>query len=188
MAYRSARVLDGHRGRPGVFATSRRKVAAGVVVATSFALLLTGFDDSPDLSADSAIFEGLDPAVVQEVLDSPVAFGKVQQMEEDTQASMAQGIVRNFVQCRGAYSAYRSWLTTATAPAVPALSDPTAPVEPSNEATERAQVVIAAAIRSGEPAQLRDFLVGEARCGEWIPVVPGEPAGDTIADAVEALG
>lgn len=165
----------------------RRRVAAGAVVA-SFAVLLAGCGGAPDLAADSEVFEGLDRAVVHEVLESPVASGKVEQAAEESRASMAQGIVRNFLQCRGAYAAYRSWVTTGTAPAVPAPSDPVVPLEPSNETTERAQVDIHTAIRSGEPARLRDFLVGEGRCGEWIPVRPGDPAGDTIADAVDALG
>lgn len=166
----------------------RSSTSGRVVGLSSVALLLAACSGSPDLSAESAIFEGLDGAVVQEVLDSPVAFGKVKQMTEDVQASMAQGIVRNFVQCRAAYSAYESWVTTGVAPQAPPVSTPTQPVEPSNETTDRAQAVIESAIASGEPSRLRDFLVGEARCGEWIPVDPGDPEGDTIADAVEALG
>lgn len=156
-------------------------------LALSAAVLLLAGCGAPDLSAESAVFEGLDTAVVQEVLDNPEAFGKVKQMEEGVQASMAQGIVRNFIQCRAAYSAYESWLTTGVAPTPPPVSTPTQPVEPSNETTDRAQAYIEAGIASGDPAQLRDFLVGDARCGEWIPADPGDPSGDTIAVRVKAL-
>lgn len=163
------------------------RTSAKVLAVSSVALALASCGSSPDLSAESTIFEGLDGAVVQEVLESPVAFGKVKQMEKDVQASMAQGIVRNFLQCRAAYSAYESWLTTGVTPEPPALSTPTHPVEPSNETTDQAQAYIEAAIASGDPAQLQGFLVGDARCGEWIPADPAEPAGDTIADRVRAL-
>lgn len=141
-----------------------------------------------DLDAGSEAFDGLDPAVVDEVMQNPVAWGKVQEEDEQTRASMAQGVVRNFVQCRGAYDAYRSWVTTGTTPDVPVMDAASHPLEPAATAIEQSQAYIEAAISSGEPARLRDFLVGEARCGEWIPVEPGKPDGPTIEDAVGALG
>lgn len=141
-----------------------------------------------DLDAGSEAFEGLDPAVVDEVMQNPVAWGKVQEEDEQTRASMAQGIVRNFVQCRAAYDAYRAWVTTGTTPDVPPLDAASNPLEPAATAIAQSQAYIEAAISSGEPDRLRDFLVGEARCGEWIPVEPGRPDGPTIEDAVGALG
>lgn len=155
--------------------------------AATLIVLLTSCG-ATDLDADDDAFEGLDPEVVTEVMANPVAWGKVQSEEDETRASMAQGIVRNFVQCRGAFDAYRSWVTTGTTPEVPALDAVAHPLEPATSAIENAQAYIADAIASGEPAQLKDFLVGEARCGEWIPVEPGRPDGPTIEDAVGALG
>lgn len=142
----------------------------------------------PDLDAGSDVFDGLDPAVVAEVMANPVAWGKVQQEEEQTRGSMAQAIVRNFIQCRAAFDAYRSWVTTGTAPEVPEVDTASHPLEPGASAIEHAQTRIEAAIASGEPAQLKETLVGEARCGEWIPAEPGRPDGPTIEDALGAMG
>ncbi|WP_431836137.1 hypothetical protein [Cellulomonas sp. Y8] len=157
------------------------------MAALAAGLLLTSCGQS-EPSEDSTVFDGLDSSVVREVMDSPVAWGKVLQEEEQTRDSMAQGIVRNFIQCRSAFDAYRSWVTTGAAPDAPTLPEATHPIEPANTAIVQAQEYIEAAIDSGEPAQLRDFLVGEATCGEWIPVEEGRPDGPTIEDAVEALG
>lgn len=156
----------------------------GVLASTLASCAGTG----PDLDAGSDVFEGLDPEVVAEVMANPVAWGKVQEEDEQTRASMAQGIVRNFIQCRGAFDAYRSWVTTGTTPEVPVVDAVVHPLEPAAGAIEQSQAYIEDAIASGEPARLKDFLVGEARCGEWIPVEPGRPDGPTIEDALGALG
>lgn len=164
------------RGRSAIVA-----LGAGVLVA-----LTAGCAGGPDLSADSTTFDGLDPAVVAEVRASDVAWGKVETEPERTRASMAQGIARNYVQCRAAYEAYASWVATGQVPPVPAIPEVAAALEPANTAIVRAQADIAGAVEAGDPAALRDFLVGEARCGEWIPVDPEDPSA-TIADAVRAL-
>lgn len=157
--------------------------AAGVAVA----LLVPASCSPPVPTADADVFEGLDPATVAEVIDDPVAWGKVLDEDDPTRTSMAQGIVRNFLQCRGAYEAYRTWVVDGTTPDVPEPSRPTRPIEPAQAAIARSQTFIEDAIASGDPAQLRDFLVGEARCGEWIPVTAGDRDGPTIAEAVRDL-
>ncbi|UZN02409.1 hypothetical protein [Cellulomonas sp. S1-8] len=162
----------------------RRALSMGGSVA---AVVLLTSCAAPVPTAESDVFDGLDPSVVQEVMDNPVAWGKVLDEDEATRASMAQGIVRNFVQCRGAYEAYLSWVTDGETPDVPEPSAPTRPIEPAHTAIEQSQAVIEAAIASGDPARLRDVLVGEARCGMWIPLEAGDPDGPKIADAVRAL-
>lgn len=165
-----------------------RSAAPLLALVTLTATLASCAGTGPSLDAGSDTFEGLDPEVVAEVMANPVAWGKVQEEEEQTRASMAQGIVRNFIQCRAAFDAYRSWVTTGTTPEVPVLSVAVHPLEPATDAIENAQAYIEDAIASGEPAQLKNFLVGEARCGEWIPVEPGRPDGPTIEDALGTLG
>lgn len=165
------------RGRSALVA-----LGAGILGA-----LAAGCAGGPDLSADSATFDGLDPAVVAEVRASDVAWSKVETEPERTRASMAQGIARNYVQCREAYEAYASWVATGQVPPVPAIPEVAAAIEPANTAIIRAQAQIAGSLRAGDRAALRDVLVGEARCGEWIPVDPEDPSA-TIADAVRALG
>ena len=164
---------------------AHRGVVAAAAVLLSVLLAGCGGDD---LTPESDTFAGVDPAVVAEVRESPVAWGKVEQEDEATRASLAQGIARNFVQCRAAFGAYESWVTTGQTPPVPELPSVTHPLEPGNSALESDHAFVEAAIASGEPGKLRDFLVGEARCGEWIPAEPGAVDGPTIEDAVEELG
>lgn len=170
--------MRGRRGRRGV------AVALGTA---AVAVLAAGCAGGPDLTPASATFEGLDPAVVAEVRASEVAWGRVETEPERTRASMAQGIVRNYLQCRAAYEAYAAWTATGQAPPVPAVPEAATPIEPANSAIIRAQADIARALTQGDRAALRDVLVGDGRCGDWIPVDPDDPDA-TIADAVRALG
>lgn len=39
-------------------------------------------------------------------------------------------------------------------------------------------------VESRDPENLRDRLIGEGRCGEWIPAQPGDVSGPTIEDIV----
>lgn len=162
--------------------TARRWVAP---VVGALVVLLTSCGVPAPTTSD--VFDGLDPAVVAEVMDDPVAWGKVLDEDDATRRSMAQGIVRNFQQCRAAYAAYRSWLTDGPPPAVPDVSVPAHPLEPADTAIRNTQVRIEDAITSGDPALLRDLLVGDARCGEWIPAEARDRDGGTIADAVRTL-
>jgi len=65
---------------------------------------------------------------------------------------------------------------------------PDQPVEPSNATTVMAHETITRALESGDPQPLRQFLVGEGTCGQWIPAEPGDVSGPTIADEVQGLG
>ena len=142
----------------------------------------------PAPTASSNYFDGLDGAVVAEVLANPVAMRKVAEEPTSTRSSMAQGIVRNFEQCRTAFQAYQSWLTTGVVPAPPQLSDPAEPIEPSNAAVVQSARMISDALDSGDPGGLRHFLTGNGSCGQWIPAEPGDLKGQTIKAAVESLG
>lgn len=161
----------------------RLQIAGGT--ATLVVVLTSCAASAP--TAASEVFDGLDPLVVEEVMDDPVAWGKVLDEDDATRESMAQGIVRNFEQCRGAYEAYQAWVTDGPPPAVPETSAPSRPLEPAHTAIEQTQTLIEDAIAAGDPGLLRDVLVGEARCGEWIPAKAGDRDGPMIAEAVRAL-
>lgn len=165
---------------------ARRSIlAVGAPVA---ALLVAGCAASGNVEADSPIYDGLDPVVVEEVLANPSARGKIDTMPEDVRESMAQAIVRNFIQCRDALDLYNTWVTVGELPALPELPVPTEPIEPGNEAIVSDRQHIEDALASGEPDNLKGFLVGEGRCGEWIPADPENPNGPLIADEVLQVG
>jgi hypothetical protein len=138
-----------------------------------------------EVSTEASYFDGLDPDVVVEVLNDPVAAQKIDEEPEETQPSMAQGLVRNYVICREAFGAYRQWTTTGEVPKLAPIPSPDNPEEPSNETTERDYSSVKAAIESGEPQQLRSRLTAEGGCGQWIPAEPDGREGPTIKEAIE---
>ena len=127
-----------------------------------------------EVSKDASYFEGLDPDVVAEVLNDPVAAQKIEEEPEETKASMAQGIVRNYIICREAFRVYEEWTTTGQVPKLEPIPSPANPEEPSNESVEDDYSSVKAAIESGEPQQLRQRLTAEGSCGQWIPAEPGD--------------
>ncbi len=151
----------------------------------SLCLALSACSGDADVSEDASHFEGLDREVVAEVLSDPVAAQKIEEEPEETKASMAQGIVRNYEVCRAAFRAYHEWTTTGRAPELAPIPVPASPEEPSNEAVARDYSSVKAAILSGEPQQLRTRLTAEGSCGQWIPAEPGDREGPTIKEAIE---
>jgi hypothetical protein len=137
-------------------------------------------------SADAEHFQGLDPAVVTEVLTNPIARQKIEEEPSPTRESMAQGIVINFILCRDAFRVYREWINTGSPPDLARPPVPTRPREPSSSDLESYYALFEDAIDSGELERLRFVLTAEGSCGRWIPAVPGDSSGPTIMDAIEA--
>jgi hypothetical protein len=152
--------------------------------------MLVGCSHSSDpVTAGASYFAGLDPAVVREVLTNPDAMGKVDAEPSPTRASLAQGIVENFIECRAEYTALRDWVTTGTKPVLAAMPKPTSPVQPSYDDVKAQHQRVAAAIDAGDPSPLRvDLTDVDGGCGVWIPEKAGDITGPTIADAVKELG
>lgn len=167
-----------------------KRIVAGcvMVLAAATAACGGGQDSLSPLTSESSVFAGLNPKVVQEVLDNPVASGKIaEETEETNRDSLAQGIVVNFITCREVAHAYQEWVTTGTAPTLAPGAVPDDPLawyeyEPANR--ER----LKSAMSSGDPARLRPYLVEESSCGNWIPAKPGDVSGPTIREAIESLG
>ncbi|GAB3089768.1 hypothetical protein [Nocardioides zeae] len=145
--------------------------------------------EAAGLTADAAAFDGLDQAVVEEVLENPDAVGKIEdEASSSAAASMAQGITINFVVCRRVAADYRTWVTTGAVPTLAALPEPTRPQQPSYADWQRMHDDLAALYASGDPAQVRGFLTGESSCGHWIPAEPGDVSGPTVEDVVGEIG
>lgn len=136
--------------------------------------------------ADSDIFEGLAPTAVDEVLANSVAVQKIDEASSDARNSAAQGIVINFLTCREAYLAFRSWLTTGTLPSLDPFPEPVYPTEPSYSANRNQYLHFQEAIESRDIEQLRFALTAEGSCGQWIPATANDIDGPTIKDAIEA--
>jgi hypothetical protein len=156
-----------------------------VVCLAVAALVVSGCAETDPLDVDSPVFAGLDQAVVEEVLDNPAATQKINEEPESTRASMAQGIVRNFLVCRDAYETYEGWITTGIRPELAPLPTPDNPEEPSNGDWATAYSALEDRVASGESDQLREWLTAEGSCGAWIPADPDQADGPTIRDAID---
>lgn len=137
------------------------------------------------VAADDPAFAGLDPAVVKEVLDNPVAQERAKSDDPTDERSVYQGIVRNFIGCRSALAAYQEWVHTGTAPPLPDQPKPTN-VMPSNRSMQVAIKLWQDALASGDISLLRANLTNESGCGVWIPAKPNDVNGPSVADVVNA--
>lgn len=152
---------------------------------SAFVIAVAGCALGVPLSVDADFFEGLDLAVVAEVLDNPVARQKIEEEPILTRASMAQGIVVNFILCRDALRVYQEWVNTGVAPNLEPPPTPTNPREPSYSSIDDYYAQFETSIDSGELDQLRLLLTAEGSCGQWIPARPRNAEGPTIKDVVE---
>jgi len=155
-----------------------------LIIAISL-IAVAGCTRADPLSVDAEYFEGLDRAVVAEVLDHPAALQKIEEEPSATRESLAQAIVINFMTCRDALRVYQGWVNTGVAPSLEPLPAPTNPREPGFASNQSQYALFEASIDSGELEQLRFSLTAQASCGEWIPALPGDAAGPTIKDVVE---
>lgn len=146
--------------------------------------LLAGCSSSILSSPDADVFQGLDPTVVSEVLANPTVRTKIETEPKERQPSLAQGIVINFIVCRDLLKDYQQWQLTGIAPTLKPLPQPTNPDPLTTEGWELKYSGIKEGVDSGDPENLRDWLIGEGRCGEWIPAQPGDITGPTIEDII----
>jgi len=146
-----------------------------------------GADASKPANTDP-IFAGLDPAVVQEVIASPVAADRVSGLQGDQALTLWQGMVRNFTLCRSGYQGYKTWVKTGQP--VPLVKQP-APTHPGhNLDTDEITLTEKAyrqAIQGGDISSLRGLLTNDSGCGSWVPAEAGNANGPTIAQAVKKL-
>ena len=148
---------------------------------------LAGCSGPLSLSVDDPVFAGLDPMVVEEVLDSPVTAERVEGDDEATAKGRYQSMARNFAACRSALWVYQEWVKTGVAPAFPAQPRP---VNPSSGAVYMDRDIddftrIAA---GGDIDELRRELTSDGTCGIWIPAKPRDLSGPTISDVVKRAG
>ena len=146
--------------------------------------LFAGCSGSILSSPDSDVFQGLDPAVVSEILENPTVRTKIERRPKEDQPGLAQGIAINFIVCRDMLHDYQQWQNTGIAPTLRPLPRPSNPDPLTADHWELRYIDIKESIESGDPEQLRDFLTGEGSCGEWIPAQPGDISGPTIEDVV----
>lgn len=160
----------------------------GAVLASA---VLAGCGDDESLALDPAdqAFAGIDKAIVTEVLENPEAAENIGLSATDGQAqSMAQGIALNFITCRAAGDAYRSWVMTGETPTTVTVPHVEHPIDPGHQAVEDFVQAVNTATASGDPATLRANLSGPGSCGSWIPAEPGDVSGPTIEDTLEDIG
>lgn len=129
------------------------------------------------------VFAGLDPMLVEEVLASPAAQWRVEGDNEELAASRYQGMVRNFALCRSAFAAYQEWLTSGSAPDLPAQPVPTNPGLYASDLDSSIEIY-RDLLSSGDISLLRDELTKETGCGSWVPASPQDSDGPTIATAI----
>ncbi|WP_203336264.1 hypothetical protein [Nocardioides limicola] len=182
-----------------IAATARPLAVLGLLALIAAAGCGTQATALPTLDEDSAIFVGVEPSIVTEVLAHPQAQAMLDEegtadddsgsSGEERRDSLAQGIAINFVMCRATAEAYKSWLSSGVRPATPRVPTVAEPQEPSYSDWLDLQDRLDGLFMSGDPAQVRDrFLTGAGSCGEWIPAVPGDVSGPTIEDEIEDFG
>lgn len=162
---------------------SGSRPAAGAIVLLGLVLSASGCSSSGQLTVDDAAFQGLDSAVVREVLGSPSLSAKIAEEPAATQVSLAQGMVRNVTLCRSYTDALHEWEGTGVAPDAPMLAAPTNPVNPSAEEWADYQAFYTDALASGDVDNLRAALTNRTGCGAWVTTAPG--GATTIAAAIQ---
>jgi len=159
-------------------------------------LLVAGCSSGPVvLSPDGDYFEGLDPAVVEEVLASPVAVSQINQdclAEEDYERS-GQAVVLRYTYCRELLRVYEEWLTTGTQPEWHSPTMPTFPRVgtagyPIDEGWDLILDYTEEVLASGDIELLRFELVNPNGTCAPDPAKPGDINGPTIADVVKGMG
>jgi hypothetical protein len=139
--------------------------------------------DQGAISPSNKSFAGLDPDVVSEVVNSRVAKDRVAGDEQAVAAARYQGMVRNFIACRAALSAYQNWLTSGVAPEFPRQPAPNYPAATAADMDKDIEA-FKKDLASGDITLLRDRLTTPSGCGNWIPAKPGAENGPTIAETV----
>lgn len=157
----------------------------GLICVLGLAFLLSACGESEPDSSDK-IFEGFDPALVDEVLKDPSTSAAIRQLPEGLQSSAWQYNVAEFGSCRSLYGAYQDWLATGVQPEYPPWPRPAVPEGDFGEHVEVGEAHQRQAFESGDPSEVQKYLTAEMSCGTWVPVRAYDRAGDTIADALGA--
>lgn len=162
----------------------------GIVAACG---VLAGCSGVTDLGAvvitpDNEALEGLDSAVATEMLANPIAMERLRDEQgRAAKESLAQGMAINFSVCRDVFRVYEGWLNSGTPPELEPLPRPVSPRQPAMQAWNSSYLDLQKRVASGEADRLKDFLTGEASCGEWIPAIAGDRFGPSIEEAVRDL-
>jgi hypothetical protein len=161
--------------------------AAGVVALVAILGLASG--DTPRVgaapAADSAVFAGLDPGVVKEVLGNAQAQANASINPVGERDQLWQGEVMNWVMCRQMFNAYMAWTAGGQRPAEPTLDQrPTHPVSAHIVSEVQSDYRwYGEGIAANSITQLRDALTNQTGCGTWVPAKPGTK-GPVIGDVV----
>lgn len=136
-------------------------------------------------SAADAYFAGLPEPTVDELLAMPYGRETLAMTEPKASAEMlAQAMVMNIEFCRDLHRIYDGWTRTGQADEIGPLPVPDDPREPSYSYWEDEVATWQGFIDSGDASLFRDRLLTEGACTHWVPAVPGDVAGPTIADAI----
>lgn len=166
-----------------IIALARQRMT--VVTLAILCLAVVGCAGGSVFDPDARHFDGLDPAVVAEVLSNPVERSRIERQSSDLQKRLAQVRVINFIMCRDVLRVYQEWLKTGYVSELRDLPAPTYEEEGfytwDNE-YKRIENILA----TGSIDELRKRLTQQTSCGQGVPYQPGDISGPTIVDV--ALG
>lgn len=183
-------IAQGHQRRRR---RRRQTIGAGAVVLAASITLATAAFSSPDApvvgaspAADSHVFAGLDPTVVEEVVGNPDAQANANIVPEADRPALWQGMVMNFSLCRQMFHTDTTWHQDGTTPALPA--PPSLPTYPESQTTihdlRTTYGMFADTVTASNLPALDALLTNPSGCGAWVPATPGDTNGPTISDIV----
>jgi len=152
-------------------------------------LVVAGCSGGPVvLSPDGDYFDGLDPALVAEVLGNPTSKWVIGSFEGEEQEQVAQGSVVNYGYCREMLRVYQEWTITGVRPE---LEPPRMPDSPRGDLAYWWGLTRAEAedlLASGDIEQWRLGLANPNGNCAHVPAKPGDISGPTIAEVVKGAG
>jgi len=165
-----------------------KAVGVGVGVLLAASALSSCSSDGLGLDADGSYFKGLDPVVVNEVLDAPSSREVLQGMERPALEDTAQAMVLTRIYCRDGYRAYLEWIATGVTPTLAPVVVPSNPGDVYQDVVDIYFPQMAVTLESGDPEALRQFLTDpNGTCGSTTPVIPGDVDGPTIGEVLAGL-
>lgn len=142
-------------------------VGIGMAIAVSASSCSTSGHDP--LAADAPEYQGLPAQLVVERVGDPAFVQSIQQnFPVEEQANVMQLNIVSTQWCRDTLAAYQGWLATGVVPEPLVALVPSSPSPDYESFMGDQSTLVTTAIASGDPTQLRDYMLAGASCGSFV--------------------